>query len=264
VALSWGEVVAVVAAGAWLPHLWKFFQRPKVTPIVGGQIEIGFSPLGPLFNPRVAFRVERRDALVTGVEYRVAHERGQMTTFQCVQLVEHGLQSESSSGERAFHNRQQDVVAVVLVPTVIAERKTNSREVRCLADLETFNIALARAVDRLRRPGSEWVGEVLRSPEYAEIKRFLETAFVWQTGAYNVECLVTVAGQRKPSVSKFRFVLGESSVALLRANIVSLETNFRESLTPSADAQPKKAADLNWVYPFALTPDARDSLPMSR
>src|SRR5258708_7204841 len=89
--LGWSDIVALVGAAAWLPQLWRFFQRPKVTPIAGGRIEIGFSNLGPIFNPKVAFRVERREALVTGIEFRVTHEKGQNTQFKCMQLIEAGI-----------------------------------------------------------------------------------------------------------------------------------------------------------------------------
>ena len=75
--LGWSDIVALVGAAAWLPQIWRFLQKPKVTPIVGGQVEIGFTHLGPVFNPKVAFRAQRRDALVTGIQYRLQHERGQ-------------------------------------------------------------------------------------------------------------------------------------------------------------------------------------------
>ena len=250
--LRWTDIVALVGAAAWLPQLWRLLQRPRVTPIVGGQIEVGFTILGPLFNPKIAFRTERRPALVTGIDYSVRHERGQVTDFRCVQLIEHGSQSESSSGETAVHQRAQDVVAIVLVPTMIVERKTVSREISCWQNLERLNIALGRAVDRLRGPGAAWIRDVERSAEYVEIRQFLVDAFVWQPGEYTVRCTVTVAGQRSRPTCEFRFVLGETAVAALRENTATLEHNFRESLIPGAPGEKKAPMLFKWVYPYAV------------
>lgn len=251
--MNWADIVAVVGAAAWVPQIWRAFQRPKVTPIVGGQIEIGFSVLGPVFNPNIAFRTQRRSALVTGIEFRVRHERGQITHFRCVQLVEHGVHSESTTGERAFQQRQQDVVALVLMPTMIVERKTNSREVGCLNRLEPLNIALGRAIDRTRRPGTDWVSDLERSPEYAEIRRFLEQSFVWDPGEYTATCAATVAGRKQPFICAFSFVLGERAVTSLRANMELLQRAFHEELLPPEAKSKEKLPPYNWVYPYALT-----------
>lgn len=251
--LTWGQLVALVGAAAWLPPIVRLFRRPKVTPFPGGQIEIGFTHLGPLFNPKLAFRAQRRDALITGIEYRVTHERGQETMFRCVQLVEHGAQTESTSGERAFHQRLQDIVAIVVTPVAIVERKTISREFECLELLENLGINLGRATDRLRRQGTDWIDELTRSQEYTDIHRFLHDARTWQVGEYRVECTIQVAGQRRPSTCRFRFVLGDGAVEKLNANLGVIERNFRESLLPPTAGQEKpKETQPNWAYPYAL------------
>jgi hypothetical protein len=277
--LGWSDIVALVGAAAWLPQIWRFLQKPKVTPIVGGQVEIGFTHLGPVFNPKVAFRAQRRDALVTGIQYRLQHERGQTSNFRCAQLVEYGAQTASTSGETAFHERHQDVVALVLTPTSIIERKTNSREVGCLDRLEALGIALVRAIDRTRRPGNDWIDEVLRTPEYQEIRRFLEDSFIWQAGTYQVECAVSVADQSQPSTCRFQFVLGEASVELLRRNLTIIVDRFRRALLAEAPAPAAPAAEgpapagpapagpaaaravateklpnFNWIYAYVLVP----------
>lgn len=255
--LRWSDIVALVGAAAWAPQLWRFFQKPKVTPIAGGQIEIGFTALGPVLNPKIAFRAERRVALVTGIDFKVVHERGQNTNFKCAQLVEYGAHSESTSGEKAVHQREQDVVAIVLNPSSIVERKVLTREVNCLSRLEDLNIDLARAIDRMRSDAPDWIDQLQRSREYADISRFLEDAFSWQPGRYTVECFVTVAGQSEPSKCSFQFVLGDSSVALLKTNMDIIEEKFRRRLLPPdppvqivtpSSPPPQKPREFNWIY----------------
>ena len=250
--MGWGDIVALVGAAAWLPQIWQYFQKPKVTPIVGGQVEIGFSELGPVFNPKVAFRAERRTALVREIRYILTHERGQKSTFKCTQLVEYGARTESSSGETAAHQRQQDVVALVITPNLIVERKTNSREVGCLRQLEALNVGLARATDRARRPGTDWTDAIKMQPEYETLRRFLLDAFVWQAGTYTVECLVTVEGLSAPATCAFRFFLSEISVALLLKNLDILAENFHNGLLRGEGLYEGKLTPLNWFYPYAL------------
>jgi len=253
--LGWSDIVALVGAFAWLPHIWRYFQKPKTTPIAGGQVEIGFSTLGPLFNPKIAFRVENRVALVTGIEFKLLHERGQCTTFRCSQLVEYGAQTESTSGEKAVHQRQQDVVALVLNPMSIVERKVNSRELGCLARLETLNIDLGRAIDRTRRTDPAWIDDLVRTGEYAAVAKLLEDSFVWQAGNYKVECSVHVAGQPQPAKCKFQFVLGDGSATKLKENLEIIRENFRLSYLPPDPANPQKPKDLNWFYAYVFVDD---------
>jgi len=185
----------------------------------------------------------------------VTHERGQQTNFRCVQLVETGAQTESTSGERAFQQRMQDVVALVLTPLAIAERKTNSRSVECLERIENLSIGVGRAIDRMRRQGVDWIDDVFRSPEYAAAHQFVQEQRTWQVGEYKVECAVYVAGKRHPSTCRFRFVLGDGAVALLNANMAIMEQNFRESLMSPAPGGPAPPRQVHWVWPTALTWD---------
>jgi len=51
--ITWGEFVAFIGAAAWTPHVIRLLQKPKITPFPGGQIEIGFTHLGPVYYTHV-------------------------------------------------------------------------------------------------------------------------------------------------------------------------------------------------------------------
>lgn len=254
--LGWSDIVALIGAAAWLPQLWRYFQKPRVTPIAGGQIEIGFSELGPIFNPKIAFRVERRDALVTGVHFVIKHERGQITTFDGTQLVETGAQSESTSGEKAFHRRTQDVVALVLTPTAIAERKVLTRERELLKLYENLQEGFGAALSRFKGNSADWVDRVFQSSEYQALETALTKDFVWQPGKYTAVCHVTIAGQKTATQIEFGFMLTENSVSRLRGNIEKLKQWNRDTLEGKFDDGTKKAPILDWVYPLVTNPQA--------
>jgi hypothetical protein len=254
--LGWGDIVALVGAAAWLPQIWRFFQKPRVTPIVGGTVEIGFTQFGPIFNPNVAFRAERRDALVTGVSFIVRHERGQETTFRATMLVEIGSQGEYTGGQKFYQQRMQSVVALVLTPTSITERKIQSREAECLREWERLNEPVAATVTRLRDTSVDWVDQVMRSPAFRDMRDFLARRFFWQAGNYTARCEVTVAGQKDPAVANFRFMLTAESAASLTQNAAVAEALVRRALEPPADPEHAPKLEFQWVYPMVVAADS--------
>jgi hypothetical protein len=80
--------------------------------------------------------------------------------------VEIGAQSESTSGEKAFHRRTQDVVALVLTPNAIAERKVLTRERELLKQYEKLQEGLGAAISRIKGNSPDWVDRLLQSSEY--------------------------------------------------------------------------------------------------
>jgi hypothetical protein len=154
-----------------------------------------------------------------------------------------------SAGSIRRQSADCNVVAIVVAPYSVAERKTVSREVGCLDKLEALNIALGRTADRLRREGTDWVQQVRRSSEYGAIEKVLLDAFVWQVGHYTVRCAVTVAGVKHSAECEFRFVLGEGAFAQLKSNVATIESNFFDGLK----GETRKPTPLHWAYPYALT-----------
>lgn len=87
--LDW---VAILGALAWLPHLIKYGQeylsRSKVRLITGPAPELGFTTFGPILNLRMAFVVERKDLVISGITIRLQHESGDEQAFAWQAVVQ--------------------------------------------------------------------------------------------------------------------------------------------------------------------------------
>ena len=245
------DIVALVGAAAWLPHVARYFSKPKVTIIVGNSIEIGFTGLGPLFNPTLAFRTEKRDALITGVMFTVTHENGQVSRFRSMQLAETPAFSHSSSGESAAFQKTQSAVAAVVTPTTIAELKINCRERRHLQQYAEKMAGFQSGVRRLQGGFQEagWIDTVRQSPECESLRTFLKSSFVWQPGKYEVRAAANIAEIKEPIVKDFAFSLTESQIAALRGNIALLEREFSRIAWDEIDTTQPQNLPWHWAYP---------------
>ncbi|MFO1503493.1 MAG: hypothetical protein U1F39_06720 [Steroidobacteraceae bacterium] len=222
--LRWADVVAIVGALAWLPYIIRLFLKPRVTIIPGGTIEIGFTGLGPIVNPSLAFRTEHKDALVAAIEFDVAHQRGQRATFRAVQLHETGAMTQSTSGESAVHQRTQSTVAIVLTPASIAERKVVCQEREHLATYQQRLVAYQAAVRRVQNNDAErWLADAMASPECHALRDFWTGEFFWQPGRYTVTARAKVAELSTEATTSFAFELTDAQIQLLRSNQVGLE-----------------------------------------
>lgn len=248
--LRWVDVAAVIGALAWLPYIVRFFWRPRITIIPGAQIEIGYTGLGPILNPSLAFRTERRDALVTAVWFEVVHERGQRAEFRGVQLVETPGVTQSTTGESAVHQRTQAAVAVVLTPATIAERKVNCQEANHLMRYEPLIVGFQTAIRRVQNANAQqWQETVLQSPECQALRDFLLNEFFWQTGNYKVAVFAKVAELRAPATATFSFSLNEAQVRLLRGNQQGIDWELRRITGEHVQQPAPPQFKWQWLYP---------------
>jgi hypothetical protein len=69
------ELAAYIGAAAWLPQIatwvYRWFVRPKITITPDRYGEVGFTSFGPIFNLRMAFASDRKDAIIDGFELLV-------------------------------------------------------------------------------------------------------------------------------------------------------------------------------------------------
>lgn len=251
--LTWTDVVAILGALAWLPVVVGWFQRPKITLIPGGVVEIGFTGMGAIFNPSLAFRTEKRDALVVSVSFEVQHEKGQRAVFKSGQFAETPGVTQSTTGESAIHSRVQAVRAVVLTPTTIAERKIMCQESTYQEKWDKLVDAYFTAINRIRLTvpdAGKWKEGVLQSPERHACKEFMTKALFWQAGTYRAVASAKASELRKPATATFTFTLSEADIALLTSNIAHLDGELDRILQQAMDPAAKVAPFAwHWVYP---------------
>lgn len=247
--MDWKDVAGVVGALAWLPHIINLAKRPKVTMVVAEQIELGFTGLGPIFNPTMAFRGENKDSLVVGVEFLVRHERGGQATFRATQLIDTAGTTQSTTGETSIHQRVSQAIAVVVGPSAVVERKVASREAGVIAESGRYINAYLAAARRLNHPALEdRVNAARQTAEAHALHEYLMQQLIWQVGRYDVHCTVLCQGQSRVWTTAFAFYLTEANVQFLRANEAGINWELRNMAFGPPEGGPNTYS-WNWLYP---------------
>jgi hypothetical protein len=234
-----------------VPHLARWFVKPKVTLIPGVSVEIGFTALGPLFNPSLAFRSQRQGALITAIAFDVTHERGQTATFVAQQLVETAGSTQNTAGDFALHQRVQSVIAVVMVPTQIAERKVNCRASTVISRHDNLVANYQNAVRRLRDSDvKKWAESTAACAEYDALRKFWIGESFWHTGNYKVVVRAMVDELKREVTTKFSFALTDEHLRFLESNSTGLEWEAKGIFSDIAQVprDPERFA-WQWVYP---------------
>ncbi|HYM46735.1 MAG TPA: hypothetical protein VES65_11330 [Solirubrobacteraceae bacterium] len=251
--MNWADITAVVGAAAWLPHVLRFFQKPRVTAYVGGTVEVGFTFFGPILNPAAAFRTERRDAIIAGARLSVTHERGQTARFRAVQVTDVGPQSATSTGVTQAYARVQSVVVLALTPSVVPERKFQFRSEESLRGFDQLHAGFNAALRRLVAPGMPFPrDEFGRAPEVQTLLDAARQGFFWQTGRYTVRAEFDVPELSAPVTATFAFQLTDAHLVTLTANLTALEASLRQGADPLG-ASGLPPATYNWVHPLVTS-----------
>ena len=127
------------------------------------------------------------------------------------------------------------MVAVVLNPASIAERKLFTQEVDHIAGYPEKLVAFQNAILRLQNAELEqWRSNALASTECHELKEFWLHEFFWQPGSYTVKVSAKVAELRSHAKAEFRFQLTDAEIQALKNNARFLSGELSNIFTVTA------------------------------
>jgi len=110
------DIAAYIGAAAWLPQIgvWihGYFVTPRVTVLPGAEAEVGFTSYGPIFNVRMAFSADRKDAIIDGLEVMLKHADGDTRTLRWAGLSETFSEIRDDAGNRQVVSRDESPVAL--------------------------------------------------------------------------------------------------------------------------------------------------------
>lgn len=121
------EIAAYVGAAAWLPPIIAFintvFIKPIVTIVPEKQVEIGYTPFGPIFNLRLAISSAKKDIIIDYVSASIEHEDGSIYEFAWAGMRETFSEIKDMSGiMQQSVEREYSPIAIVLSRFGIIER----------------------------------------------------------------------------------------------------------------------------------------------
>ncbi len=245
------ELAAYIGAAAWLPQIaawiYRRFVTPKITIVPDRYAEVGFTSYGPIFNVRMAFASDRKDAIIDGFELAVRHTDGDARTFRWSGLSETFSEIRDDAGNRQVVSRDQVPIALKIGTESLVEKFVRFQEPRYH---ETDRPALSRLVAQfnfLKRSGtSDYVSKVLSSKELFELTDIRQNSFWWKAGRYDVTIKLSSPRKFRLTRSQFAFDLTSVDIDQLRQNLDTLTTeiqNVIKSNLPDFQAQP-----VNWNW----------------
>jgi len=248
------ELAAYIGATAWLPHIaawtYRWFATPKITILPDRYAEVGFTSYGPIFNVRMVFASDRKDAIIDGFELVVRHEDGDVRTFRWSGLSETFSEIRDDAGYRqGTMGRDQTPIALKIGTESLVEKFVRFQEPRYHETIQPALSSLVAQFNFLKRSGtSDYVSQVLASKELFELNDVRQDSFWWKAGRYEATIKLSSPRKFRLTRSQFAFDLTSNHIDQLRQNLDMLTTEMRnviESNLPDFQAQ---LINWNWAY----------------
>ncbi len=238
------EITAYIGAAAWLPQiitwLYRFWMRPQVTVIPDKYAEVGFTSLGPIFNLRMVFTCEKKDAVIDGLDLLIRHENGDTRSFRWNGLSETFSEISDNAGNKQVISRNQTPIAIKIGTESIVEKFIRFQEPQYWQRNRPLTHKLITQFNYLKNLDStSYINETLKSRELHETCEERKQSFWWQPGKHKIQ--VKLSSPHKINVKKctWEFSLTTTDVDQLKANIPNLKIDL-ENIIKSNDSSFKE------------------------
>ena len=249
------NIVALVGAAAWLPHifswLYRLFVKPQLRFVPELTSEIGYSYAGgPIFNQTFAISTHKKDALIERLSLVIVHNNGEKHNFHWRFLGEKGFEMTSISGEKAEFSKNQTAIALKVSIVGLVEKKIFFQDFDFLANNNPLVTKLSEKENHLKKTSEGKVKEeILKSKEYQDLLDNFKAGFYWRQGKYNVYLYAFETSFKKPHIEHFEFEISKMQSEQLEKNIDIIKEEiktiilYKEKPTKDWPHRPP----LNWV-----------------
>lgn len=216
------DVAAVLGALVWTPHVVGVIRavvtKPRIRLITQKTAEIGFSSLGPIFNIRLAFAVENKDVVVSGLRVRLTHEDGDEKYFEWQGIRQQLLKLTAPDASVMPFEKEQAVLAIKLNQKDIDERFVQFQEISFLQRKVEMEDLTNRAYSHVNNTEGFDPTSFIDSVTMRELITYTAHSFPWKEGRYTAEFELT-------SPIGFSFVGNVCEFFLSAMDIEELEKN---------------------------------------
>ncbi|WP_394205249.1 hypothetical protein [Shewanella waksmanii] len=240
--------IAVLGALAWSPHLVsiikKLLTKPKVRVITQKNAEIGFTTLGPIFNLRVAFSVENKDLVISGMNVIIKHEAGSEHHFEWQGIVQQvGKMTSSATGVMPFE-KELSVLAMKLNQKEIEERFIRCQEVSFITSKNQYISKATKKASYLKSEERFDAEGFLREQEMIELYQFNKQAFPWKAGKYTARIELTSPEKFIALDNDLEFLLTPIDIEELKKNCDKIEESYKREIVAKEDNE----EELKWIW----------------
>ncbi len=248
------EIVAILGALAWLPHLIKFIKdlltTPEIRVITQRNAEIGYTAYGPIFNLRIAFATKHRDIVISSIKIRLIHESGEEKLFSWHGIMQSLGEMRNIAGTSIPWEKEQSVLAIKLNVKEIEERLIRFQEEDYHNNKEIFEAKSAKKFAYLREKGDIDYDEYLKSEEMKDLFSYIKQRFNWKAGKYTIIFEIESSDNFKLTDNKYSFSLTALDIELLEKNKELIELSYENILKSVIQEYKMHTIIWNWRNPI--------------
>jgi len=226
-------VVAILGAGAWLPHVLIWNQKrkevAKVVLVPDGQVQIGYTTYGSMFNLNLALASSIKDIIIKKIKATIRHEDGDTHYFVWQGLSETMSEISNTSGEKIVQTKDQAAIALKLITTTLIEKFVRFQEIKFKQETQpqiNTLYELALFYKNNKETTAEAFEEVMKRKEFYDLISFFKSNSWWKVGKYSVNFLIESMDKHKFDQHTFNFELRHHDIEELKKNIPKIEKLF--------------------------------------
>jgi hypothetical protein len=257
------DIIALVGAAAWLPQIatwiYRAAIRPRIRIIPDKHVEIGFTTFGPIFNLRVGFSAERKDAIVDGISVELTHESGATHRLDWSGMLENFSQIIGPAGIRQSVERESPPIAIKLSTITLQEKLIRFQESRFHDSKRPLESAVFNHLNYLRSRTDKFREETLNSKETQTLLDLYRQAFWWKAGTYKLVFLISSPDRAGVEKEVYTFSLSQSDIDDLGCNINTVKLDLAAFFNIDLEGFKYPTIPWNWKN-LALRPGTSASI----
>lgn len=240
------ELVSLLGASAWLPHLYKvakdYFLIPEVRIIIQKIVEVGYTTYGPILNFRIAFTSKNKDIVISSFKIRLRHESGEEKLLSWHGMVQRMGELRSPEGGASLPwEKESSVLAIKLNQKDIEERLIRFQEDVYHTHKESHIAKIAKKRSYIRGSAELDEEQLLQSEEMKDLVSFVKQWFNWKQGRYEIEFEVESPEKFVLKDNKYHLILTTLDIESLENNKLLVEKSFEDQLrseSPGYESSP--------------------------
>jgi hypothetical protein len=254
--MSPSDIAAYIGAAAWLPQIvgwiWGKLAVPEITVISDRSLEIGFTRFGPIFNLRMAFSSDKKNAIVDSFYVHLTHEDGETHRLRWVGMNENVSEIIDHIGNRQVISKEQTAIGFKVGTESLLEKFVRFQEDRFWMDTQSPYSQLLAHFSFLKSKDPDYITKTLQSKEYHDVVEAHKRAFWWKPGVWFVKFTMGSPHKLKVRPHLFKFRLTQFDVDALKLNLAEIDREFENIVESNKPDYKLKPVTWNWRSPALL------------
>lgn len=240
--------IATLGALAWTPHVYSAIKgamtKPSVRIITSRVAEVGFTTFGTILNVRMAFSVEHKDLVISGLRIKLRHDDGDERIFEWQGIRQQVLQMTTPDGSVMPYEKPQSVLAIKLNQKDVEERHIQCQEIAFISAKSDYEEIAMKKLSYLKQQERYDAADFLGCQEMVDLYNFIKRSFSWKAGQYFVSIELESTVPFSLIDSRYQFNLTPIDIEELEKNKQSIELGYKNAFVPET---PQPA--WNWRNP---------------